>query len=122
MPFGHNSSPATFERLIDLFRAGLEVRLLAYSDDIISFPEHSMNIWGIFKKVFDRIKKCNLHENRTKCCFACKEVSYLVHVLAQKGIRVNPNKVSFIADMPSPNNVKYLKSFLQTLFLVLEVY
>jgi hypothetical protein len=94
MPFGLKNSGATFQRLIDRFRNGLnDIAILAYLDDLIivspSFQKHISDL----KQVFERLKHFGLRANRSKCCFVRESINYLGHVITKGGIRVNPLKV-----------------------------
>ncbi|GBN33923.1 Retrovirus-related Pol polyprotein from transposon opus, partial [Araneus ventricosus] len=80
MPFGLRNAPATFQRLVDKFRAGLKnVFALSYLDDIIilseTFDQHITDL----QIVFERLSLFKLHANREKCHFACDRVKYLGH-------------------------------------------
>lgn len=115
MPFGLKTAPATFQRLIDKFRTGLpDITILAYLDDIIilspSFQKHIEDL----NKVFARLRQFKLTANREKCSFLCANVKYLGHRLTREGIAADPDKVTAIADLPPPRNVKHLLSFIQT--------
>lgn len=117
MPMGLRNSGATFQRLMDRFKSGKElanVSLLAYLDDIIilseSFPKHLEDL----NAVFDRLEMYNLRINREKSCFARESVKFLGHVIVPGGIKTDPEKTLAIADMTAPQNVKQVKTFLQT--------
>lgn len=115
MPFGLRCAPATFQRLIDRFRAGLQdINLLAYLDDLIVLsPTYSEHIRDL-QQVFNRLRLFKLHLNRVKCTFSCSSVRYLGHVITSEGIQADPAKVTVIANWPPPKNVKQLCSFIQT--------
>ncbi|GFW28333.1 transposon Tf2-11 polyprotein [Trichonephila clavipes] len=55
MPFGLKNAPATFQRLMDIFRRGLPV--LAYLNDIIimspTFEQHLADLEAVFKRLMD---------------------------------------------------------------------
>ncbi|GFY16411.1 retrovirus-related Pol polyprotein from transposon 17.6 [Trichonephila clavipes] len=75
MPFGHKNTPATFQRLMYIFRRGLPV--LAYLDDIIimspTFEQHLADLEAVFKRLMD----FKLRANTEKCQFSCSRVKYL---------------------------------------------
>ncbi|GFX15746.1 retrovirus-related Pol polyprotein from transposon 17.6 [Trichonephila clavipes] len=64
MPFGLKNAPATFQRLMDIFRRGLHV--LAYLDDIIimspTFEQHLADLEAVFK----HLMAFKLRANREK--------------------------------------------------------
>jgi hypothetical protein len=47
-----------------------------------------------------------------KCQFKKSEVKYLGHVLSSKGLKVDPEKVRAILEMPRPENLEALRRFL----------
>ncbi|GFX35246.1 retrovirus-related Pol polyprotein from transposon 297 [Trichonephila clavipes] len=115
MPFGLRNAPATFQRLIDKFRSGLNnVLALSYLDDIIilspTFQKHLSDL----EQVFKRISLFKLNANREKFNFRCKKVKYLGHYITKEGISVDPQKTVLITDMSSPTSVKQIQSFVQT--------
>jgi len=48
----------------------------------------------------------------SKCAFAQSQISYLGHVISEKGVATDPSKVSAVVQWPIPQNVKELRSFL----------
>ncbi|GFU37331.1 retrovirus-related Pol polyprotein from transposon opus [Trichonephila clavipes] len=66
------------------------------------------------KAFFERLLLFKLKANREKCHFASSRVKYLGFWITQKGIEVDPEKVASILDIPTPKNVKEVRSFLQT--------
>lgn len=48
----------------------------------------------------------------SKCLFAVPQVDYLGHVINEQGVSTDPEKVSVIADWPTPTPVTQLRSFL----------
>lgn len=115
MPFGMRNSPATFQRLMDRFKAGLrEITVLAYLDDLIiissNFDEHIEHL----SAVVERLKTFKLKANRPKCTFASVNIKYLGHIITPTGICPDPGKISAISERESPRNLKQVLSFLQT--------
>ncbi|GBL99605.1 Retrovirus-related Pol polyprotein from transposon opus [Araneus ventricosus] len=115
MPFGLRNAPATFQRLIDKFRAGLKnVFALSYLDDIIILSETFDQHINDLQFVFERLSLFKLQANREKCHFACDRVKYLGHWITANGIEVDQEKISAIQKIPVSTNVKEAQSFLQT--------
>lgn len=93
--------------------AGLTgLKAFVYLDDIIiyalSISDHSEK----FKAVFDRLRTFNLKLQPSKCSFMRKEVNYLGHVITDKGVKPNPQKIQCAVNFPRPSNEKEVKSFL----------
>ncbi|CAH0721203.1 unnamed protein product, partial [Brenthis ino] len=115
MPFGLKNAPATFQRLIDRMRSGLNnICVLAYLDDILVISPNLDQHLRDLQQVFDRLRLFNLKANRGKCVFARDRVNYLGHVVSSHGIEPDPQKVEAVNSMKPPSNVRELKTFLQT--------
>ncbi|CAH0728148.1 unnamed protein product, partial [Brenthis ino] len=115
MPFGLKNAPATFQRLIDRMRSGLNnICVLAYLDDILVISPNLDQHLRDLQQVFDRLRLFNLKANRSKCVFARDRVNYLGHVVSSHGIEPDPQKVEAVNSMKPPSNVRELKTFLQT--------
>ena len=114
MPFGLCNSPATFQRLMQrcLGDQALE-SLLVYLDDIIifasTFDEHLQRL----ETVFSRLHHYGLKIKAQKCNFFKGEVKYLGHlVVAEQGVKPDPDKVAAVKDWPEPTSVTELRAFL----------
>ena len=77
MPFGLRNAPGTFQRLVGIVFAGLELFTGAYLDDIIIFSNTWDDHLKHLKLVFDRTRQANLTLKKAKCVFASAEVEYL---------------------------------------------
>ncbi|XP_047039644.1 uncharacterized protein LOC124644376 [Helicoverpa zea] len=117
MPFGLKNAPSTFQRLIDRLRSCsslANVTILAYLDDLLIISEGFQQHLEDLRSVFSRLREFKLRVNRDKCVFARGSVQYLGHVITQQGISPDPDKVKAVLDMHEPNNLKHLRTFLQT--------
>lgn len=47
-----------------------------------------------------------------KCNFARARVEYLEHIISEKGVEVDPNKIRAIKEWPAPTNVQEVRGFL----------
>ena len=113
MPFGLTNAPATFQRLMENCMGDLHLSYcLLYLDDIIvfssSYEEHLVRLEAIFAK----LKDARLKLSPSKCHFLCKEIKYLGHMISEKGIGVDPEKISCVKDWPVPKSVKQVQGFL----------
>ena len=112
MPFGLTNAPATFQRLMENCMADLHLTYcLLYLDNIIiyrSFEEHIVRLEAVFKK----LKGADLKLSPSKCRFLCKDIKYLRHMISEKGISVDSEKVACVQSWPVPKTVKQVQSFL----------
>ena len=58
------------------------------------------------------MRECNLKIQINKCTFAELTTQYLGHIISEKGIQPDKNKVKAIEDMQLPTNVKEIRQFL----------
>ena len=64
------------------------------------------------KSVFDRIRQAKLKLKHSKCHLFQNQIKFLGHIVTDKGILPDPDKVKAINEMPIPTNVTKLQSFL----------
>ena len=113
MPFGLKNAPSTFQRLMNTALSGLQgIQCFVYLDDIVIYsydiPSHINNL----SNVFYRLRQFQLKLQPDKCEFLRKEVSYLGHVITDKGVKPNPDKLKAVHEFPIPTSPKDIKSFL----------
>ena len=113
MPFGLTNAPATFQRLMECTLAGLVGdQCLIYLDDVIifssSFDEHLKRL----ASVLDRLRAAGLKLRAKKCHFAQEQVTYLGHIISNKGIEPDKSKLTAISAYPTPRTTKEVKQFM----------
>ena len=113
MRFGLCNAPATFMRVInDLLRPFLDEFVIVYLDDIFIFrksrEEHVMHV----NKVLDALRKEQLFLKMSKCEFGKNYLVYLGHIVGGGELKIDPSKVDFIVNFPTPKSVKEVTSFL----------
>ena len=113
LAFGLCNAPAVFERLMLKILSGLTWKTcLVYLDDIIvhskTFQGHLENL----AEVLERLKQANLKLNPKKCRFFQKQVTFLGHVVSEKGVSTDPEKTEAVEKWPTPKNIKEVRSFL----------
>lgn len=112
LPMGLANAPATYQRLMEFVMAGLQYEtLLVYMDDCIvhadNFEEHINRL----DEALARFKSINLKLSPRKCHLFRLETKFLGHVVSEKGISTNKDKIAAIKDWPVPTNEKEVKSF-----------
>ena len=84
---------------------------IAYLDDIFiyssTFQEHLDHLGDVFEK----LRKAGLKLKMSKCQFLMKQISYLGHIISEKGISPDPDKIKAISELREPRNVREVRSF-----------
>ncbi|CAG9093322.1 unnamed protein product [Plutella xylostella] len=113
MPFGLKNAPSTFQRLMNTALSGLQgLHCLVFLDDVIIYSHDLESHIQKLNLVFDKLRHFNLKLQPDKCEFLRREVAYLGHVITDKGVSPNPEKVKAVSEFPVPKNPKDVKSFL----------
>ena len=85
---------------------------MAYLDDILikseNFGKHKSHVQEVFK----RIEKYRFKVGLEKCEFCMNKIEYLGQIIDHEGRRPNPKRMEAIKNMPIPDNVTKLQSFL----------
>ncbi|XP_055589955.1 uncharacterized protein K02A2.6-like [Uranotaenia lowii] len=108
---GVKSAPGAFQRLVDTMIADIP-GVRSFLDDVIIFGP----TWEAHKASLDqllqRLEEYGFHVKMEKCHFFQTAIKYLGHIIDNKGIRPDPEKLQAIASIPAPTNVSELRSFL----------
>jgi len=113
LPFGLINSVAEFQKILDQV-LGPEILQFAavYVDDIqiasTSFQHHMQHLELIFKKLAEH----NITINKKKSQFLKKTVTFLGHVISEKGVSMDPDKIQTIQNFQPPRTRKQVQSFL----------
>lgn len=96
---------------MDTMLGGLDFST-AYLDDILINSKSLEQHWEHIHKVFSQIQDYGFKIKEGKCDFFMKEIKYLGHIIDKDGRRPDPERAIAIKDMPAPENVTVLQSFL----------
>ena len=111
LPAGISAAPGIFQRLMDTLFAGVP-GVCVYLDDILvsgkTKQEHDNNLDLVFSVLWD----AGLKLKREKCLLAQDRVTYLGHIIDNKGLHPVKKKVDAIHKAPEPENVSELQSFI----------
>ena len=113
MPFGLCNAPATFQRCMQAIFADLNEECIeVFMDDFSVYGASFDLCLKNLDVVLERCVETNLVLNWEKCNFMVTEGVVLGHKISLKGIEVDKAKVEVIEKLPSPINVKGVRSFL----------
>lgn len=113
MPFGLCNAPSTFQRLMQRIFGDQQCQsLLLYLDDIVVFSSTIEQHLERLSVVLGRLQREGLKVKLSKCAFFQQEVSYLGHVISDKGVSTDPSKIEAVSSWPPPATPSELRSFL----------
>ncbi|KAL6726387.1 hypothetical protein Aduo_008362 [Ancylostoma duodenale] len=115
LPFGLATSPAAFQRMMDLVLGELGIKdseVFVYIDDILIATDTTERHYEVLRLVFEAMRRANLKLKAQKCEFFKQEISFLGHMINQEGVATDPGKVEKIREYPRPQNVAQLRTFL----------
>ena len=113
MFFGLCNAPATFQRcMLSIFSDMVERIIEVFMDDITiyesTFEEWLVNLEVVLNICIEK----DLVLNWEKCHFMVQQGIFLGHIISEKGIEVDKEKVELIVKLPSPTTVKGVRQFL----------
>ena len=113
MPMGLVNAPATFSRLMQgcLGYANLK-KWVVYLDDIMVFASTIEEMMSRLQEMMDRLFEYGLKLKPSKCALFLTSVTYLGHIISEKGVSTDPGKIETISAWQYPNSVKQVRSFL----------
>lgn len=113
MPFGPKNARATFQRAMDIaFSKEIHDFLVIYLDDLTAFSKSDQEHLEHLRQVFLICKKYGISLNPKKSLFDLEEGKLLGHIISKDGIRIDPNRIQDILQVPHPRNIKELQAFL----------
>ena len=116
MPFGISPAPEIFQCHLDQNLEGLP-GMYKIADDILivgrgdTMEEANADHDNNLRVFLDRCRERGIKLNPDKLDFKKEEVKFMGHIIASDGLKVDPDKVAAIANMPVPENVEALQRF-----------
>eukprot|EP00253_Pinus_taeda_P029566 PITA_29566 len=113
MPFGLKNAGATFQRVMDIaFAKEIHDFLVIYLDDLTPFSKSDQEHLNHLRQIFLKCRKYGISLNPKKSIFGLEEGKLLGHIISKDGIRIDPDRIQAIQNMPHPRNIKELQAFL----------
>ncbi|WVZ49137.1 hypothetical protein U9M48_000515 [Paspalum notatum var. saurae] len=86
--------------------------LIVFIDDILVYSKNEEEHEEHLRTVLTRLREHQLYAKFSKCAFWLREVSFLGHILSEKGVAVDPSKVEDVLNWKQPEIVTEIRSFL----------
>jgi hypothetical protein len=113
MGMGLTNAPATYQRLMNhIFKPFLRDFVAVYLDDVLVYSVTLNDHVRHLRAVFEVLKANKIRCKPSKCTLASQSVTYLGHVIGFGTIRVDPEKISKIVNMPAPKSKGEVSTFL----------
>ncbi|WVZ76335.1 hypothetical protein U9M48_024318 [Paspalum notatum var. saurae] len=113
MSFGLTNAPAFFMYMMNsVFMNGLDKFVVVFIDDILVYSKNEEEHEEHLRTVLTRLREHQLYAKFSKCAFWLREVSFLGHILSEKGVAVDPSKVEDVLNWKQPETVTEIRSFL----------
>ena len=113
MPFGLKNARATYQRAATtLFHDMMHRDIEVYVDDMIVKSRDKADHLATLQRFFERIKQFRLRLNPKKCTFGVTSRKLLGHIVSERGIEVEPEKIRAILDMPALRTEREIRGFL----------
>ncbi|WVZ81134.1 hypothetical protein U9M48_028550 [Paspalum notatum var. saurae] len=113
MSFGLTNAPAFFMYMMNsVFMNKLDKFIVVFIDDILIYSKNEKDHEEHLRIVLNRLREHKLYDKFSKCAFWLKEVSFLGHILSEKGVAVDPSKVKDVLNWKQPETVTEIRSFL----------
>ena len=113
MSFGLKNAGATYQRAATtLFHDMMHRDVEVYVDDMIAKSQGRADHLAALQRFFERIRQFILKLNPKKCTFGVTSGKLLGHIISERGIEVDLEKIKAILDMLTPRNEKEIRGFL----------
>ena len=113
MAFGLANAPATYQRLMEQCLGELHLSIcFIYLDDIIIFSrtyeEHLERLCSVFQK----LRETGIKLSPKKCSLLKTRVKYVGHIVSEKGIEPDNDKITKVLEWPRPSSREEVRQFL----------
>ena len=97
IPFGLKNTGVTYQKAVTtLFHNMMHKEVEVYVDDMMVKSETREGNFEALDKFLARIKRYNLRLNPKKCVFGVTSGKLLGHIVSERGIEVDPEKIKAI--------------------------
>ena len=111
LPFGINVAQDLFQEAMDTITRNLN-GVISIADDICIFGANETDHDENLQKLMLRAREHGLVFNKAKCAINVPQITFFGSIYSKHGVKPDPERVNEISDLPSPENVQQLQSFL----------
>ncbi|XP_049405070.1 uncharacterized protein LOC125868479 [Solanum stenotomum] len=113
MSFGLTNAPTIFMDLMNrVFKPFLDIFVIVFLDDILVYSRSKEDHANHLRQVLQVLRDRRLYAKFSKCEFWLKSATFLGHIVSDKGIRVDSQKIEAVKDWPRPTTPTEVRSFL----------
>lgn len=115
MPFGLTNAPPVFQTFISSVLSrhiGPHGYVVVYLDDILVYSRDRATHTQHLRAVLSDLLNARLYAKLEKCDFFREEVEFLGYRIGVGTLKMDPAKVSTVADWPLPTSVRQVQQFL----------
>lgn len=107
MPFGLKNAGENFQRAMDIaFAKEIHDFLVIYLDDLTVFSKSDQRHLDHLRQVFLTCRMYGISLNPKKSLSGLEEGKLLGHIISKDGIKIDPNRIEAILQIPHPRNFK----------------
>lgn len=112
VPYGLQSSSFVFQHMIETVFRSIDNNITNYIDDCVAHSSSIDENLSILRKIFVLMRQHQLSLNAQKCKFLKKELTFLGHLISDKGVSINQERIQAIVDYKKPQNLTELRAFI----------
>lgn len=114
MPFGLCNASSTFQvTMNELLKPFLYKLVVIFFDDILVYSPSLPSHFDHLEVVLDTLAKGEFYLRRSKCLFARNHLQNLGHIVFEKEVASNPEKIQAMVAWPRPSTTTELRGFLR---------
>ncbi|KAL8625389.1 hypothetical protein ACOMHN_044532 [Nucella lapillus] len=110
LPFGTSVSSELFQKRLHQALEGLE-GVIGVSDDIIVHGENEEEHDRNLVTLMERCRNIGLRLNKEKADLKKQSITFLGHLVTSNGLKIDPEKLEAVGDMPKPMDVEGVRRF-----------
>ena len=112
IPLGLSSSSSHFQGEIENLFIGMKPKkVVQYLDDLATAAKSFAEMIQNLDQIFEKLKSVGLVLKPEKTRLCQTKILWLGHIISEKGVQMNPEKIEGITKMSAPRTKKQVKSF-----------